>query len=123
MPRPFFRSARLLALVILRSIFLPSFTVAPRSLQKRILQPMPTIDGQLLATLGTADDGTFYDVDITAAITGNGTYSFETTLPAANTNTLGYASKEASAIANRRSGGEHGLCSDRISTMIPFPPS
>ncbi len=61
----------------------------------------PAIDGTQLATLAAVPMDTFVDVDITAAITGNGTYSFAITLPAANTNTLAYASKEASTPANR----------------------
>jgi hypothetical protein len=41
------------------------------------------------------------EVDLTGAIAGNGTYSFAITLPSTNSNTLGYASREASSIGNR----------------------
>jgi hypothetical protein len=34
-------------------------------------------------------------------ITGNGSYSFALSLPSSNTNTLGYASRQASTVANR----------------------
>ena len=61
----------------------------------------PAIDGPLLATLGAATINLSYEVDVTSAISGNGSYSFAITLPSANTNTLGYASREASASANR----------------------
>lgn len=61
----------------------------------------PAIDGPLLATLGAVTINLSYEVDVTSAISGNGSYSFAITLPSANTNTLGYASREASASANR----------------------
>ena len=41
------------------------------------------------------------EVDLTSAITGNGSYSFAISLPSTNTNTLGYASREYSTVANR----------------------
>jgi hypothetical protein len=41
------------------------------------------------------------DIDLTSVIAGNGTYNFAISLPSANTNTLGYASREASTVANR----------------------
>ncbi len=34
-------------------------------------------------------------------MTGNGSYSFAISLPSSNTNTLGYASRQASTVANR----------------------
>ncbi len=61
----------------------------------------PTIDGPLLATLGAVTLNLSYEVDVTSAISGNGTYSFAITLPSSNTNTLGYASREATTTANR----------------------
>jgi hypothetical protein len=61
----------------------------------------PAIDGPLLATLGAVTLNLSYEVDVTSAITGNGSYSFAITLPDTNTNTLGYASREASTTDNR----------------------
>ena len=61
----------------------------------------PPIDGPVLATLGAAALNTTVDVDLTSAISGNGTYSFAISLPSANTNTLAYASREYSTVANR----------------------
>ncbi len=34
-------------------------------------------------------------------ITGNGSYSFAISLPSSNTNTLGFASRQASTVASR----------------------
>jgi PKD repeat protein len=61
----------------------------------------PAIDGPQLATLGAVPSSQFVEVDLGAAIGGNGTYSFAITLPSANTNTVGYASRESSTAANR----------------------
>ncbi|MBK9711481.1 MAG: DNRLRE domain-containing protein [Kouleothrix sp.] len=61
----------------------------------------PAIDGAQLASLGAVAINTAVEVDLTSAISGNGTYSFAITLPSSNGNTLGYASKEASTVANR----------------------
>jgi len=41
------------------------------------------------------------DLDLISAITGNGIYCFAISLPNTNTNTVGYASREASNVANR----------------------
>jgi hypothetical protein len=61
----------------------------------------PTIDGAQLAVLGAVAVNTAIEVDLGGAINGNGSYSFAITLPSANTNTLGYASRENSAAGNR----------------------
>jgi hypothetical protein len=61
----------------------------------------PAIDGPVVATLGAVALNTFIYVDLTGVITGNGTYNFAISLPSANSNTLGYASREASTVANR----------------------
>ena len=53
------------------------------------------------ATLGAVAINTAIEVDLGAAITGNGSYSFAITLPAGNSNTVGYAARENSAAANR----------------------
>ncbi|MET8266752.1 DNRLRE domain-containing protein [Micromonospora arida] len=39
----------------------------------------PTIDGATLGTIGAVSGNTWYEVDVTAAVTGNGTYSFGAT--------------------------------------------
>jgi hypothetical protein len=56
----------------------------------------PAIDGPQLASLGLVAMNQVVEVDLTAAIGGNGVYSFAITLPASNTNTLGYAARENS---------------------------
>ena len=61
----------------------------------------PAIDGPVRATLGAVALNTAIEVDLGAAITGNGSYSFAIVLPAGNTNTVGYASRENSTVANR----------------------
>jgi hypothetical protein len=61
----------------------------------------PAIDGPLVATLGVVALNNVVELDLTGVITGNGTYSFAITLPNTNTNTVGYASREASTAANR----------------------
>jgi hypothetical protein len=61
----------------------------------------PAIDGPVVATLGAVAPNAFVDVDVTGVVVGNGTYNFAISLPGANTNTLGYASREASTIANQ----------------------
>jgi hypothetical protein len=61
----------------------------------------PAIDGPVRATFGAVALSTMVEVDLGAAITGNGSYSFAITLPAGNTNTVGYASRENSTAANR----------------------
>jgi hypothetical protein len=61
----------------------------------------PAIDGPVRATLGAVALDTVIEVDLGAAITGNGSYSFAITLPAGITNTVGYASRENSTAANR----------------------
>lgn len=66
-----------------------------------IWDSQPAIDGPQLAALGAVALNQFVEIDLTSAITGNGDYSFAITLPASNTNTLGYASRENSTAANR----------------------
>jgi hypothetical protein len=61
----------------------------------------PAVDGEQVASLGAVPINTFVEVDLSGAISGNGTYSFAITLPSSNTNTLGYASDETSTAANR----------------------
>src|SRR5262249_33897485 len=61
----------------------------------------PAVDGAQIASLGAVAMGAIVEVDLTGVVTGNGTYSFAISLPSANTNTLGYASREASTQANR----------------------
>ncbi len=45
----------------------------------------PTISGQPVATLGAITAGTWVEIDLTSAVTGNGTYSFTATSPSTNT--------------------------------------
>ena len=60
----------------------------------------PAIDGAQLASLGAVTSGQVVEVVLpVGTITGNGSYSFAITLPSSNTNTLGYASREAT-VAN-----------------------
>jgi hypothetical protein len=61
----------------------------------------PAIDGPVRATFGAVAVNTTVEVDLGAAITGNGSYSFAIALPAGNTNTVGYASRENSSTGNR----------------------
>ena len=61
----------------------------------------PGIDGPQVATLGAAALNSTVEVDLTSAIGGNGSYSFAISLPSSNTNTLAYASREYSTVANR----------------------
>jgi len=62
----------------------------------------PAIDGLQLASLGAVAVNQLVEVVLPAGmIMGNGRYSFAITLPSANTNTLGYASREATTTANR----------------------
>jgi hypothetical protein len=62
----------------------------------------PPIDGAQLASLGSVKLNQVVEVALPAGtITGNGSYSFAITLLSANTNTLGYASREATTAANR----------------------
>jgi PKD repeat protein len=44
----------------------------------------PTVSGSPVATLGAVGVGSWIEVDLTSAITGNGTYSFMATSPSAN---------------------------------------
>jgi hypothetical protein len=53
----------------------------------------PAVTGSPVATVGTVTTGTWVDVDLTAAVTGNGTYSFLATSP--STNTTQFASRES----------------------------
>jgi acid phosphatase len=52
----------------------------------------PVIDGPQLATLGPVALGSVVDIDVTAAVHGNGQYSFAIVAPAGSLNTVGYAS-------------------------------
>ena len=46
---------------------------------------MPTISGSPVTSIGAITTGTWVEIDLTSAITGNGTYSFMATSPTANT--------------------------------------
>jgi hypothetical protein len=61
----------------------------------------PAIDGPVRATLGGAALNTWITVDVTAAIGGNGEYSFAISQPSNVTDTVGYASRDNSTAANR----------------------
>jgi hypothetical protein len=61
----------------------------------------PALDGPARATLGAVAVNTTVEVDLGAAIAGNGSYSFAITLPADISNTVGYASRENGTAANR----------------------
>ena len=61
----------------------------------------PLIDGPARATFGAVAVNTTVEVDLGAAIAGNGSYSFAITLPSDNSNTVGYASRENGTAANR----------------------
>jgi PKD repeat protein len=52
----------------------------------------PVVSGSPVATVGNGDVGTWIEVDVTSAITGNGTYSFEAT--SGSTNTAEFSSRE-----------------------------
>ena len=45
----------------------------------------PAISGSPVASVGAVTVGTWVEVDLTSAITGNGTYSFEATTTSTNT--------------------------------------
>ena len=53
----------------------------------------PAVSGSPVASVGTVTTGTWVDIDVTSAITGNGTYSFLATSP--STNTTQFASRES----------------------------
>lgn len=57
----------------------------------------PTIDGTTLGTLGSVANSTWYEIDVTSYVTGNGTYSFGGT--SANSNGAYYNSRETGATA------------------------
>lgn len=61
----------------------------------------PAIDGAQIATLGSVGINSTIEIDLTGIVTGNGEYSFAITLPSTNTNTVGYASKEAGTASQR----------------------
>ncbi|HEU5098365.1 MAG TPA: Ig-like domain-containing protein, partial [Roseiflexaceae bacterium] len=61
----------------------------------------PELDGPVRATLGSVALNATVEVDLSAAIAGNGSYSFAITLPNANTNTLAYATRENSTATSR----------------------
>jgi hypothetical protein len=53
----------------------------------------PAVGGAPVASVGSVTTGTWVEVDLTAAVTGNGTYSFVATSP--STNTAQFASRES----------------------------
>jgi unsaturated chondroitin disaccharide hydrolase len=61
----------------------------------------PTIDDPVVVTLGAVALNQIVEVDVTTAIDGNGSYSFAISMPSANTNTVGYASREHATAASR----------------------
>jgi len=61
----------------------------------------PAIDGPALATPGAVTLNQVVEVDVTAAVGGNGAYSFAISMPSTNTNTVGYASRENSMTTSR----------------------
>jgi hypothetical protein len=61
----------------------------------------PAIDGPVVTTLGAVALNSTVEINLGGIVTGDGSYSFAISLPNANTNTLGYASREASTISNR----------------------
>jgi len=61
----------------------------------------PAVDGPQLVQLGPVALNQVVEVDVTAAIKGNGAYSFALTAAPANLNTVGYASRQNSVAANR----------------------
>jgi hypothetical protein len=61
----------------------------------------PAIAGPLLASIGPVALNQVVEVNMSAAVHGNGSYSFAITSPAANTNTVGYASYESSLIGGQ----------------------
>jgi hypothetical protein len=52
----------------------------------------PALAGSPVATAGAVTTGTWVDIDVTSAVTGNGTYSFMATSP--STNTAQFSSRE-----------------------------
>jgi hypothetical protein len=62
----------------------------------------PAVDGAQLASVGAVALNQVVEVVLpVGTITGNGSYSFAISMPSANTNTLAYASRQASTVANR----------------------
>jgi len=62
----------------------------------------PAVDGAQLASVGAVTLNQVVEVVLPVEmITANGSYSFAISLPSSNTNTLGYASRQASTVANR----------------------
>ncbi|HEU5103662.1 MAG TPA: DNRLRE domain-containing protein [Roseiflexaceae bacterium] len=61
----------------------------------------PAVNQVQLASVGAVSINAVVEVDLTGAVGGNGAYCFAISLPSTNTNTLGYASREASTLANR----------------------
>jgi len=57
----------------------------------------PAIDGATLGSLGSVSRNTWYEIDVTAAVTGNGTYSFAGTT--ANSDGAYYDSRETGTTA------------------------
>ena len=54
----------------------------------------PAVSGSPVATAGACSVGQWVEVDVTSAITGNGTYSFEAV--SGSTNTAQFSSREGS---------------------------
>jgi fibronectin type 3 domain-containing protein len=62
----------------------------------------PAIDGPQVGSLGAVALNTFQEITLPAGtVKGNGTVSFAMQVPAAVTNTLGYASRNNTTVANR----------------------
>ncbi len=57
----------------------------------------PAIDGATLSTLGAVSVGTWYELDVTSAVTGNGTISLG--LRSSNGDGADYASREDATFA------------------------
>jgi hypothetical protein len=58
----------------------------------------PAINGPLLATIGPVILNQVVEVNVRAAVQGNGLYSFAITAPGTTTNTVGYASRESNLV-------------------------
>jgi hypothetical protein len=76
--------------------------VADTSWQENITwNNRPAIGGPALATLGAVALNQVVEVEVTGAVGASGAFSFAISMPSANTNTVGYASREHSTAANR----------------------
>src|SRR4029078_499133 len=61
----------------------------------------PAIDGPQFASLGAVALNSTVEIDLASVIPGNDSFSFAISLPNSNSNTLGYASKEATTTSQR----------------------